>query len=147
MSTNPEKTPNLHSDRSHTCGELTDAHLDQQVILKGWVDTRRDLGGVIFVDLRDRYGLTQVVFSPQNNAQAHELADKLRNEFVISVVGSVALRSKETINPKISTGMIEVRVVDLLILSFSDPLPFSISSHTQKTKLASRGLTSSVSLS
>ncbi len=140
MSTNPEKTPNLHSDRSHTCGELTDAHLDQQVILKGWVDTRRDLGGVIFVDLRDRYGLTQVVFSPQNNAQAHELADKLRNEFVISVVGSVALRSKETINPKISTGMIEVRVVDLLILSFSDPLPFSISSHTQKTKLASEDL-------
>jgi len=140
MSINSEKTPNLHADRTHTCGELTDAHLGQQVILKGWVDTRRDLGGVIFVDLRDRYGLTQVVFSPQNSAQAHDLADRLRNEFVISIMGDVSLRSKETINPNLFTGMIEVHVADLLILSYSEPLPFAISSHTQKTKLASEEL-------
>ena len=130
----------LHSDRTHTCGELSDTHLGERVILKGWVDTRRDLGGVIFVDLRDRYGLTQIVFSPQNNTGAHELADRLRNEYVISVIGSVALRSEDTINPNISTGTVEVRVEDLLILAISDPLPFSISSHTQKTKLASEDL-------
>ncbi|MCY4170365.1 MAG: aspartate--tRNA ligase [Bacteroidetes bacterium] len=140
MSTNIEQTPSLHADRTHTCGELSEAHLGKQVILKGWVDTRRDLGGVIFVDLRDRYGLTQVVFSPQNNAQAHELADRLRNEFVISVIGSVALRSEDTINPNLSTGTIEIHVVDLVILSSSEPLPFSVSSHTQKTKLASEDL-------
>ena len=66
------------------------------------MDTRRDLGGVIFVDLRDRYGLTQVVFSPQDNVAAHDLADRLRNEFVVSVIGAVAPRSSETINPNLS---------------------------------------------
>jgi len=130
----------LHTDRTHTCGELSDTHLGERVILKGWVDTRRDLGGVIFVDLRDRYGLTQIVFSPQNNHSAHKLADRLRSEYVISVIGSVALRSEDTINPNISTGTIEVRVEDLLILSTSDPLPFTISTHTQKSKLASEDL-------
>ena len=140
MSSSAENFTDQHPDRTHTCGELSDAHLNQPVVLKGWVDTRRDLGGVIFVDLRDRYGLTQIVFSPQDNPAAHEFADRLRSEYVISVTGSVTLRSAETINPKISTGMIEVRVESLLILAESETLPFSISAHAQKTNLASEDL-------
>ena len=140
MSSFSENITNQHPDRTHTCGKLSDVYLGKQVVLKGWVDTRRDLGGVIFIDLRDRYGLTQIVFSPQDNPNAHELADRLRNEYVISVMGFVALRSPETVNPKLSTGRIEVRVESLLILAESETLPFSISSHTQKTKLASEDL-------
>ncbi len=131
---------NQHPDRTHTCGNLSDSHLGEKVILKGWVDTRRDLGGVIFVDLRDRYGLTQIVFSPQDNPDAHEFADRLRSEYVISVMGVVALRSPETVNPKLPTGKIEIRVESLSILAESDSLPFPISSHTQKTKIASEDL-------
>ena len=113
---------NEHPHRTHTCGELSDIqlsdiHLGDNVVLKGWVDTRRDLGGVIFVDLRDRYGLTQVVFSPQDNVAAHDLADRLRSEYVVSVIGVVAPRSSETINPNLSTGTIEVRVESLIILA------------------------------
>lgn len=129
-----------HPARTHTCGELSELHLEQQVVLKGWVDTRRDLGGVIFVDLRDRYGLTQIVFSPQNNAAAHNLAEELRSEYVISITGSVALRSPETVNSGLDTGMIEVRVENLLVLSRSEPLPFSVSVHAQKTNLAAENL-------
>ena len=69
--------------RTHTCGELKSTDAGKSVTLNGWVDIRRDLGGVIFIDLRDRYGLTQIVFSPQDDADAHKLADSLRTEFVI----------------------------------------------------------------
>ena len=131
---------NQHPERTHTCGDLSDTHLEKRVVLKGWVDTRRDLGGVIFVDLRDRYGLTQIVFSPQDNADAHRLADELRSEYVISIIGLVQLRSSDTVNPKLLTGMIEVRVEDLEILSESDGLPFMVSCHTQKINLASEDL-------
>ncbi len=140
MSSFSENTTNQHPDRTHTCGELSEIHLGEQVVLKGWVDTRRDLGGVIFIDLRDRYGLTQIVFSPQDNPAAHEFADRLRSEYVISITGTVSLRSEETVNPKLATGKIEVRVTSLLILAESEPPPFSISSHTQKAKLASEDL-------
>ncbi len=131
---------NEHPHRTHTCGELSDIHLGENVVLKGWVDTRRDLGGVIFVDLRDRYGLTQVVFSPQDNVAAHDLADRLRSEYVVSVIGVVAPRSSETINPNLSTGTIEVRVESLIILAEAEPMPFPVSAHTQKIKLASEDL-------
>ena len=87
-----------HAYRTHTCGELREADVGQEVILKGWVDTRRDLGGVIFIDLRDRFGLTQVVFSPQYDIQAHSVAERLRGEYVISVKGTVHPRSAETVN-------------------------------------------------
>lgn len=140
MSTISDSQPRQHPDRTHTCGELRETNLGEQVTLKGWVDTRRDLGGVIFVDLRDRYGLTQIVFSPQDNTAAHDLADRLRSEYVISVTGHIALRSPETINPKLPTGQIEIRVDSLQILAESDPLPFPVSSHTQKTNLASEDL-------
>ena len=121
-----------HGPRSHNCGELRDAHVGQEVIIKGWVDTRRDLGGLIFIDLRDRFGLTQVVFSPQFNEGAHELANALRNEYVISVQGRVEVRSDETVNPKLPTGTVEVHVDDLLILNTSEALPFNVSAHEEK---------------
>ena len=76
-----------HERRTHTCGALRPEHVGQTVVLKGWVDTRRDLGGLIFIDLRDRYGLTQIVFSPQDGLDAYKLADSLRSEYVISVAG------------------------------------------------------------
>ena len=126
-----------HTPRTHTCGALTSKDIGERVVLKGWVDTRRDLGGVIFVDLRDRYGLTQIVFSPQDNAAAHNMAEGLRNEYVVSVTGTVRHRSEDTINPKIATGRIEVRVDDLLILSKSDPVPFHVSVHTPENQIAS----------
>ena len=129
-----------HASRSHNCGELGDEHIGQKVVLKGWVDTRRDLGGVIFIDLRDRYGLTQIVFSPQDNHAAYAKAENLRTEYVISIEGVVRPRSDETINPKLPTGRIEVRAESLLILNVSQALPFSISSHEEKRKLANEEL-------
>lgn len=112
--------------RTHTCGQLTKSDTGKRVTLNGWVDTRRDLGGVIFIDLRDRYGLTQVVFSPQDDVEAHKLADQLRSEFVISVSGVVKERDEININPKLTTGEIEVRVDQLTILSKADTPPFEI---------------------
>ena len=121
-----------HGHRTHDCGKLRDAHVGETVVIKGWVDTRRDLGGLIFIDLRDRFGLTQVVFSPQFNETAHEVANALRNEFVVSVRGRVATRSEETVNPKLPTGTVEVHADDLLILNRSEALPFNVSSHEEK---------------
>ncbi|HRK74091.1 MAG TPA: aspartate--tRNA ligase, partial [Rhodothermales bacterium] len=122
-----------HGERSHTCGSLTLAEVGKTVTLKGWVDTRRDLGGVIFIDLRDRFGLTQVVFSPQDNQTAHAAAEALRSEFVVSVQGVVQERDAENVNPKLPTGQIEIRVHDLIILNASDPVPFSLSAHEEKS--------------
>jgi aspartyl-tRNA synthetase len=115
-----------HSQRTHTCGALGKNDLNQRVTLKGWVQTRRDHGGLIFVDLRDRYGTTQIVFNPKIQAEIHELAQTIRNEFVISIVGNVTERPKEMINSKMITGEIEVVVDDLEILSKSKALPFMI---------------------
>lgn len=129
-----------HPTRTHTCGELNSADKGATVVLKGWVDTRRDLGGVIFIDLRDRHGFTQIVFSPQDNPKAYELASTLRNEFVISVTGEVSLRSEDTVNPKIRTGEIEVKVHDLAILNTSEPLPFQVSVRDEKGTLANEDL-------
>jgi aspartyl-tRNA synthetase len=113
--------------RTHTCGELTTADAGKTIILNGWVDTRRDLGGVIFIDLRDRYGMTQIVFSPQDNPEAHAMADRLRTEYVIGVEGVVRNREESNINPKMSTGTVEVRVNKLEIYNAADTPPFEIS--------------------
>ena len=113
--------------RTHTCGELRESNIGQDVVFNGWVDTRRDLGGLIFIDLRDRYGITQVVFEPSFDKEAHQLAGKLRNEFVISVEGTVRKRPPETDNPKIPTGHIDVMVKKLIILNEAQTTPFPIS--------------------
>ena len=130
----------VHPQRTHTCGALRAEHVGEEVVLKGWVDTRRDLGGVIFIDLRDRYGLTQIVFSPQDNEAAYELANDLRTEYVISVRGVVRERSEETVNPKLPTGQVEVRIQDLVVLNVSEPLPFPVSAHEEKRKVANEDL-------
>lgn len=112
--------------RTHTCGELRSSDIGQLVTLTGWVDTRRDLGGVIFIDLRDCYGRTQIVFNPQTNAAVHELAASLRNEFVISATGKVERRPKGTYNPDLVTGEIDMMAMELTILNKSETPPFPI---------------------
>ena len=112
--------------RTHTCGELREKNIGERVVLNGWVDNRRDLGGVIFIDLRDRYGITQVVFEPAFNIEAHELAKKLRSEYVISVEGVVRHRPEDTENPSLPTGMIDVKVDKLVILNEAETPPFQI---------------------
>ncbi|UCD57416.1 MAG: aspartate--tRNA ligase, partial [Candidatus Hydrogenedentota bacterium] len=90
--------------RTTYCGELRPAHAEKTVTLAGWIQRRRDHGNLIFVDLRDRTGLVQVVFNPQIDSSVHALSQKLRNEFVIAVTGTVSLRPKDSINPKLATG-------------------------------------------
>ncbi|HEX2983715.1 MAG TPA: aspartate--tRNA ligase [Ignavibacteriales bacterium] len=112
--------------RTHTCGELKESNISESVVLNGWVATRRDLGGVIFIDLRDRYGLTQVVFEPQYNQEAHNLAKDLRVEYVISIEGKVRKRPAGTENAQLATGMIDVMVDKLVILNEAKTPPFPI---------------------
>ncbi|MFH1519150.1 MAG: aspartate--tRNA ligase [Candidatus Omnitrophota bacterium] len=112
--------------RTHTCGQLTEDNVDKEVVLCGWVASRRDHGKLIFIDLRDRYGITQVIFLPKPNAATYALAKKLRNEDVIKIRGPVNRRPKKTENPKISTGLIEVTAQELGILSAAEDLPFNI---------------------
>ena len=107
-------------------GTLRKEHVDEKVILKGWVDRRRDLGELIFIDLRDQSGIVQLVFNPDYSREALEIADKLRSEYVIEVEGTVIERDKETVNPNLATGEIEVSVYDVKILNKSKNLPFLI---------------------
>ena len=112
--------------RTHTCGALRKSDSGKEVILKGWVHRRRDMGNLVFVDLRDRYGITQIVFDPDLNPQIHDEAHSLRGEFVISVKGEVFLRPSEMINEKMTTGEIEVKAKSLEILNKSQPTQFPI---------------------
>ena len=111
--------------RTHTCGELNVDHVDQTATLCGWVDTVRDFGGVNFIDLRDRYGLTQVVFNPDAGDEIVNLAGKLRNEFVIKVVGKVRKRPEGQNNDDLATGQIEFVASELEILNESLAPPFT----------------------
>ena len=111
--------------RSHYCGHLDDSYLDSEVELTGWVHRRRDHGGVIFVDLRDREGLVQVVFDP-DDPEMFALAEEVRNEYVLRVRGRVRSRPAGTINPALATGMIEVLGLGLTILNRCEPLPFML---------------------
>lgn len=112
--------------RTHTCGELRESDIGKNVVLNGWVDRRRDLGGVIFIEIRDRHGITQVVFEQTFNEQAHNAAKDLRNEFVISVEGVVRKRPADTDNPDLETGHIDVMVNNLIILNEAETPPFAI---------------------
>src|SRR5215469_12311018 len=111
--------------RTHSCGELTRADIGKKVVLFGWVQNRRDHGGAVFIDLRDREGLTQIVFEPDISPEAHELAGSLRLEYVLGVSGTVVSRGAN-VNPKLHTGEIEVKATDLTIFNRSEPPPFLI---------------------
>jgi aspartyl-tRNA synthetase len=113
--------------RTHHCNELRPAHIGQTVTLDGWVHSRRDLGGVIFIDVRDREGRTQTVFDPSDMAkELFEQAAALRSECVIRITGKVRQRPAGTNNPKIATGEVEVAVSQLQVLNFADVLPFPV---------------------
>ncbi|HLQ83469.1 MAG TPA: aspartate--tRNA ligase [Pseudogracilibacillus sp.] len=107
-------------------GKLTEENIDETVLLKGWVNRRRDLGDLIFIDLRDQSGLIQLVFNPDFSKEALATAETLRSEFVIEVEGKIVKRDEGTINPNIATGKIEVTVTDLKIINKSKSLPFLI---------------------
>jgi len=111
--------------RTHMCGELRAIDTGRNVVLMGWINRRRDLGNLIFLDLRDRTGITQVVITADAGAQLHKKAEALRSEFVVAVIGHVKLRGANTINPNIPTGEIEVVADELRLLNDSKPLPFS----------------------
>jgi aspartyl-tRNA synthetase len=112
--------------RTGYCGDLDKKDVNREVVLLGWVQRRRDLGGLIFVELRDRQGIAQVVFNPEINPQAHEKAQSVRTEYVLGVQGTVVMRPEGTANPKLSTGEIEVIAKDLKILNVSKTPPFQI---------------------
>lgn len=117
--------------KSHSCGELRKEHAGSKVTLAGWVDRRRDHGGLIFIDLRDREGVVQVVFNPEVSKTSHEVASQMRGEYVVRVGGEVALRPPGTENPKLPTGEIEVVAREAEILNHSRTPPFYISEDTE----------------
>ncbi|CAC8843713.1 Aspartyl-tRNA synthetase [Staphylococcus aureus] len=114
------------SKRTTYCGLVTEAFLGQEITLKGWVNNRRDLGGLIFVDLRDREGIVQVVFNPAFSEEALKIAETVRSEYVVEVQGTVTKRDPETVNPKIKTGQVEVQVTNIKVINKSATPPFSI---------------------
>ena len=112
--------------RTDYCGDLRREDVDREVTLLGWVQRRRDLGGLIFVELRDRQGIVQVVFNPELDRMAHEKAQSLRSEFVVGLRGKVVNRPEGTLNPKLKTGAIEIIAQELKILNPSKTPPFMI---------------------
>ncbi|MCM3758141.1 aspartate--tRNA ligase [Sporosarcina aquimarina] len=116
--------------RTHYCGELNEQQIGQEVMLKGWVQKRRDLGGLIFVDMRDRTGIVQAVFNPAISEDALATAEKLRSEFVISITGNVVEREERTKNKNLKTGAIEVQVTELTIINEAKNPPFLIEDDT-----------------
>ena len=129
--------------RTHTCGELNEKAVGKSVELCGWVGSRRDHGNIIFIDLRDGYGLTQVVFNPQVKLEVHAIAEELRPEFVVKIEGKVSLRPAGTANPKLKTGLIEVHAEKAVILNRAATPPFEINDNvsvTEETRLKYRYL-------
>jgi aspartyl-tRNA synthetase len=112
--------------RTDYCGSLTTADVGREVVLMGWALRRRDHGGLIFVDLRDREGIAQIVFDPELNKEAHRKAESIRNEYVVAVKGKIAPRPEGTVNSNLKTGGIEIIVAECKILNRSKPLPFTL---------------------
>jgi aspartyl-tRNA synthetase (EC 6.1.1.12) len=117
--------------RTHECGILRGEHEGERVVLKGWVQRRRDFGGLIFIDLRDRTGLVQIVFTPENSKEALDLADTFRNEYVIEVEGEVKRRTPDMINPNMETGMVEVYIDKATLINKAKNPPFQIEDRIQ----------------
>ncbi|WP_456278164.1 aspartate--tRNA ligase [Bacillus sp. AK128] len=117
-------------ERSHYCGEVTEKFVGQTVQLKGWIQKRRDLGGLIFIDLRDRSGIVQIVFNPEVSQEALKLAEDVRNEYVIAIKGEVVERSEQTINTNLKTGKVEVSAESIQVLNTAKTPPFTISDQT-----------------
>ncbi|WP_411953524.1 aspartate--tRNA ligase [Alkalibacillus sp. S2W] len=111
--------------RTHS-GQVTTALVDESVLLKGWVQKRRDLGGLIFIDLRDRSGIVQTVFSPEHNQEALETAENLRSEYVVEIKGTVKRRDEQTVNPNMVTGEVEVLVDEVTLVNSSKALPIKV---------------------
>jgi len=120
--------------RTHYCGELRKAHAGQTVFLAGWVDRRRDLGNIIFLDLRDHTGIAQIVCNPAASTEAHDKAEEVRAEYVVGVEGEVVLRTPETVNPQIPTGEVEVKARTLLVLNEAKTPPFPIEEETRTSE-------------
>src|SRR5437764_970806 len=115
--------------RTHTCGELREPDVGTMVVLNGWVNSLRDQNQFVFVDLRDRYGITQVVFEPDRGKELFEAARKLRREFVISVQGEVVHRLEGKDNPDLATGQVEVKADALTVLNRCPTPPFELAEH------------------
>jgi len=120
--------------RTHHCCELRDTDIDKEVVLMGWVQHRRDHGGVIFIDLRDKQGITQIVFNPKNSEDVHEKAREIRNEYVLGVRGKVIARPDDMLNPNMETGAIEVMVDELCIFSKATTPAFQIEDRVEASE-------------
>lgn len=116
--------------RTYFCGQVTEDYIGEKIVLKGWVQKRRDLGGLIFIDLRDRTGIVQVVFNPDISAEALKIAESVRSEYVLSVEGEVVARSEGTVNKNLSTGKIEILVHSMQVINAAKTPPFMIQDET-----------------
>ena len=117
--------------RSHRCGDLTAEQIGQDVCVMGWVQRRRDHGGLIFIDLRDREGIIQLALDPDRDLASHKKAEQVRNEFVLAARGKVSPRPEGTVNPKMKTGEVEIEITELLILNRSETPPFMVDEFTE----------------
>ena len=120
--------------RTHHCRQLREADIDTEVVLMGWVQHRRDHGGVIFVDLRDREGITQVVFNPEYSQEVHKKAQEIRNEYVLGIKGRVIARPDDMVNPRMDTGAIEVMANELKIFSRAETPAFQIEDRVEASE-------------
>src|SRR6478735_4057419 len=119
----------MHAYRTHHCGELRESHVGERVKLSGWVHKKRDHGNLLFVDLRDHFGLTQLV--AEKDSQSFATLEGLKSESVICVTGRVAARDAENVNSNLGTGQIEVRVTAVEVLSSCKPLPFAVAAEQE----------------
>lgn len=117
--------------RTAYCGDITETYIGEKITIKGWVQKRRDLGGLIFIDLRDREGIVQVVFNPDLSEEALSLAEKIRNEYVLSITGTVVARGEGTVNSNLKTGKVEIHAEEVEIINEAKTPPFMIDDHME----------------